>query len=192
MNNIGVVCNCSSERKGLLGGRIGCPRTYYAMNKFASSVAAAAVMAAGLGWAGLAAATEADAQPGPPIPWCPGQFWDPSWGTNWDWNACHGSWQAPPNIISGPTYVNPPPKIIIPLIRPVRDRADPADLACRRGGARVTSGIRVGAPTGTGEAATITGGDQGLTLIPIRTGDRDGARGDRRRPGSASRRLSSS
>ena len=61
------------------------------MNKLASCVAATAVMAAGLGWAGLAAATEAQAQPGPIINWCPGDFWDPTWGTNWDRNTCHGN-----------------------------------------------------------------------------------------------------
>jgi hypothetical protein len=21
--------------------------------------------------------------------WCPGQFWDPGWGFNWDWGTCH-------------------------------------------------------------------------------------------------------
>ncbi|MGB8211194.1 MAG: hypothetical protein WCF69_27035, partial [Mycobacterium sp.] len=86
MNNAG---NCSSERKDLLGERIACPGIDSAMNKFASCFAATAVVAAGFGLAGLGAVTEAHAQPIPN--WCPGDFWDPSWGTNWDWNACHGS-----------------------------------------------------------------------------------------------------
>jgi hypothetical protein len=80
MNHAGLACNCSSERKGLLGNHIACTGIHARMNKFASSVAAVAVMAAGLGRVGLAAATEAQAQPGPNINWCPGDFWDPAWG----------------------------------------------------------------------------------------------------------------
>jgi hypothetical protein len=57
--------------------------------------AATAVMAAGLGLAGLGAATEAHALPGPLPQWCPGDFWDPGWGPNWDWGGCHDSWQGP-------------------------------------------------------------------------------------------------
>ncbi len=57
--------------------------------------AATAVMAAGLASAGLGAATEARAQPGPLPWWCPGEFWDPGWGPNWDWGDCHGNWQGP-------------------------------------------------------------------------------------------------
>jgi hypothetical protein len=56
-----------------------------------------------------------------------------------------------------------------------------------RSGAQVTFGTRVGVPTGTGEAATIAGGDLDPTLIPIRTGDRDGVRGDRLRVGLATK-----
>ncbi|EUA52723.1 hypothetical protein I552_8831 [Mycobacterium xenopi 3993] len=44
---------------------------------------------AGLGLAGFGLAAVADAQPGP-FPnyhWCPGQYWDPGWGDNWDWAA---------------------------------------------------------------------------------------------------------
>jgi hypothetical protein len=49
------------------------------------------VMGAGLGLAGLGAAAVAQAQPAP-IPdyhWCPGEFWDPGWGNNWEGNRCH-------------------------------------------------------------------------------------------------------
>ena len=63
------------------------------MNKFASCAIASAAMAAALGLAGLGGVPEAHALPGPN--WCPGDFWDPSWGTNWDWNACHGNVVAP-------------------------------------------------------------------------------------------------
>jgi hypothetical protein len=54
-------------------------------------IAAATALTAGLGLAGLGAASVAEAYPGP-MPdyhWCPGQFWDPGWGNNWDWNRCH-------------------------------------------------------------------------------------------------------
>ena len=27
--------------------------------------------------------------PLPDYHWCPGQFWDPGWGSNWDWGRCH-------------------------------------------------------------------------------------------------------
>ncbi|WP_422205914.1 hypothetical protein [Mycobacterium sp.] len=27
--------------------------------------------------------------PLPDYHWCPGQFYDPGWGNNWDWNRCH-------------------------------------------------------------------------------------------------------
>ena len=43
-------------------------------------------MTAGLGLAGLGAAAVAQAQPAPfpDYHWCPGQWWDPGWGNNWD------------------------------------------------------------------------------------------------------------
>src|ERR1700685_2363900 len=75
------------------------------MNKFASCVIASAAMAAAFGLGGIA---DAHAQPGPN--WCPGDLWDPSWGSNWDWNACHGS-AIPPNVNNGPTIVNRPPPV---------------------------------------------------------------------------------
>jgi hypothetical protein len=54
-------------------------------------VASTVVMTAGLGLAGLGGAAVAQAQP-PPLPdyhWCPGQWWDPGWGDNWDGGRCH-------------------------------------------------------------------------------------------------------
>jgi hypothetical protein len=48
-------------------------------------------MTAGLGLAGVGTAINAQAQPAP-LPdyhWCPGDFYDPAWGPNWDWNECH-------------------------------------------------------------------------------------------------------
>jgi hypothetical protein len=49
-------------------------------------------VSAGLGMAGLGLASgTAQAEPGP-VPlyhWCPGDFWDPGWGDNWEWGACH-------------------------------------------------------------------------------------------------------
>jgi hypothetical protein len=63
--------------------------------KNAKRVAAATVITtAGFGLAGLGAASVAEAFPGPagPLPdyhWCPGQFFDPHWGNNWDPGRCH-------------------------------------------------------------------------------------------------------
>jgi hypothetical protein len=54
-------------------------------------IAAATALATGLGLAGLGAASVAEAYPGP-MPdyhWCPGQWWDPGWGNNWDGGRCH-------------------------------------------------------------------------------------------------------
>jgi hypothetical protein len=62
------------------------------MKNVARYAAATAVMAAGLGLAGLSVATEAQAEPGPFPQWCPGDFWDPGWGDNWDWGDCHDNW----------------------------------------------------------------------------------------------------
>jgi hypothetical protein len=55
-------------------------------------IAAATAITAGLGLAGVGVASVAEAQPAGPLPdyhWCPGQFYDPGWGNNWDWNRCH-------------------------------------------------------------------------------------------------------
>lgn len=62
------------------------------MKKFAQVAAMTVMATAGLGLAGLAAATEAGAQPVGPVPdyhWCPGDPWDPAWGPNWDSGTCH-------------------------------------------------------------------------------------------------------
>jgi len=61
------------------------------MKDFARVAASTVAMAAGFGLAGLGAAAVAPAQPAP-LPdyhWCPGQWWDPGWGANWDWGRCH-------------------------------------------------------------------------------------------------------
>ncbi len=65
---------------------------------------------AGLGMAGLGA-SEAQVAPGPfPQQWCPGEYWDPGWGNNWDWGRCHDNWQGPggpgwgPNGAYGPGW----------------------------------------------------------------------------------------
>src|ERR1700744_2931385 len=55
-------------------------------------IAAATAITAGLGLAGIGTASLAEAQPSAPLPdyhWCPGQFWDPGWGNNYDWGRCH-------------------------------------------------------------------------------------------------------
>ncbi len=55
-------------------------------------IAAAAAITTGLGLAGVGAASIAEAQPVAPLPdyhWCPGQWFDPAWGNNWDGGRCH-------------------------------------------------------------------------------------------------------
>jgi hypothetical protein len=49
------------------------------------------IVTAGLGLAGVGAATVASAQVGefPSYRWCSGDFWHPGWGFNFDWTACH-------------------------------------------------------------------------------------------------------
>jgi len=64
------------------------------MKNVARFAAATAVTAAGLGLAGLSAGTEAQAQPGPFPQWCPGDFWDPGWGDNWDGGHCHDNFRG--------------------------------------------------------------------------------------------------
>jgi hypothetical protein len=67
-------------------------------------IAAATALTTGLGLAGLGAASVAEAYPGP-MPdyhWCPGQFYDPGWGNNWDWNRCHDDFYGP----GGPGWDN--------------------------------------------------------------------------------------
>src|SRR6202046_5785252 len=57
-------------------------------------IAATTAAIAGLGLVGLGAATDAQAQPGPFPKWCPGEFWDPGWGNNWDMGGCHDNFRA--------------------------------------------------------------------------------------------------
>jgi hypothetical protein len=55
-------------------------------------IAAATAIVSGLGLAGVGAASIVEAQPMAPLPdyhWCPGEFWDPGWGNNWDGGRCH-------------------------------------------------------------------------------------------------------
>jgi hypothetical protein len=55
-------------------------------------IAAATAIASGLGLAGVGAASVAEAMPMAPLPdyhWCPGEFFDPGWGNNWDQGRCH-------------------------------------------------------------------------------------------------------
>ena len=55
-------------------------------------IAAATAITAGLGLAGIGTASLAEAQPAAPLPdyhWCPGQWFDPAWGHNWDMGRCH-------------------------------------------------------------------------------------------------------
>lgn len=61
------------------------------MKNLVHLAASTVVLSAGLGLAGLGAAAVAEAQPAP-LPtyhWCPGEFWDPAWGWNWEGGRCH-------------------------------------------------------------------------------------------------------
>ncbi|CPR10570.1 Secreted protein antigen [Mycobacterium bohemicum DSM 44277] len=65
-----------------------------------------------MGLAGLGVAAEAQAHPGPFPQWCPGDYWDPGWGNNWDWNNCHdwrGGPPPPPGWGPGGPGGPPPP-----------------------------------------------------------------------------------
>jgi hypothetical protein len=92
----------------------------------------AATLLAGAASFGLASGT-AQAAPGfiPDYHWCPGQFFDPGWGPNWDQNVCHDDFHrdndgnfhgndyrggppppqyaAPGNYYVPPGYNGPPP-----------------------------------------------------------------------------------
>lgn len=35
---------------------------------------------------------QAEPIPAPLYHWCPGDFWDPFWGFNFDWYTCHDDW----------------------------------------------------------------------------------------------------
>ncbi len=76
------------------------------MKKFAQTAATTLAMTAGLGLAGLGVATAAQAHPGPAPLWCPGDYWDPGWGDNWDWNGCHDNFR--PGYDRGPGWDRDP------------------------------------------------------------------------------------
>jgi len=63
------------------------------MSKRFVGLATTALVTGGLGLAGLGLASgtaQADIGPVPPLyHWCPGDFWDPGWGNNWDGGFCH-------------------------------------------------------------------------------------------------------
>ena len=50
-------------------------------------LASAALATGGVGLAAQPA--QAQVGPFPDYHWCPGEFWDPGWGFNWDWGNCH-------------------------------------------------------------------------------------------------------
>jgi hypothetical protein len=54
------------------------------------------VLVVALSAIGLAGGPWAQAAPVPANHWCPGDLWDPAWGSNynWNWNQCH-DWQPP-------------------------------------------------------------------------------------------------
>lgn len=55
-------------------------------------IVAATALMAGLGLAAVGEASTAEARPAAPLPvyhWCPGQWFDPAWGRNWDTTRCH-------------------------------------------------------------------------------------------------------
>ena len=56
----------------------------------------AVLVSGGLGLAGLGLA-DGTAQAEPcyhpsTYHWCPGDFWNPVWGFNWEWLLCHDDW----------------------------------------------------------------------------------------------------
>jgi hypothetical protein len=61
------------------------------MKELARSAATTLAMTAGLGLAGLGIAIAVNAQPAPfpDYHWCPGEYYDPGWGPNWDEGECH-------------------------------------------------------------------------------------------------------
>src|ERR1700731_836536 len=62
------------------------------MSKRFVGLATTALVTGGLGLAGLGLASgtaQADIGPVPLYHWCPGDFWDPGWGDNWDGGNCH-------------------------------------------------------------------------------------------------------
>ncbi|MCV7029782.1 hypothetical protein [Mycobacterium sherrisii] len=76
--------------------------------RLAATIFAGAAVA---GLVGVGNAADAVAAPGPFPQWCPGEFWDPGWGNNWDWNNCHDWRGGPPDRPGdrGPGWGGPPP-----------------------------------------------------------------------------------
>ena len=65
------------------------------MNGKIRPAAVAVLMSGGVGLTGLGVASgiaQAAPVPAPLYHWCPGDFWDPGWGFNWEWFACHDDW----------------------------------------------------------------------------------------------------
>jgi len=62
-----------------------------------AAVTSAALIALGL--AGLQDPAQAQARPGPFPQWCPGDFWDPGWGANWNQNSCHADGSGGPQAM---------------------------------------------------------------------------------------------
>jgi hypothetical protein len=67
------------------------------MKKEILRAATAVVISGGVGLTGLGVGIgigTAGAEPAP-VPmyhWCPGDFWDPLWGFNWEGSVCHDDW----------------------------------------------------------------------------------------------------
>jgi len=61
------------------------------VNTLARCAATTFIVAIRLGLARVGGATVGAAQVGefPSYHWCPGDFWRPEWGFNFDWNTCH-------------------------------------------------------------------------------------------------------
>jgi hypothetical protein len=57
--------------------------------------ATAALLSGGVGVVGSGLASgvaDAEPIPAPMYHWCPGDFWDPAGGFNWDCGVCHDDW----------------------------------------------------------------------------------------------------
>lgn len=57
--------------------------------------ATALLLSGGIGLTGLGVAggtAQADPHGPPRYHWCPGDFWNPDWGFNWEWLLCHDDW----------------------------------------------------------------------------------------------------
>jgi hypothetical protein len=61
------------------------------MRKFVVAATSSFFLATGFGLVALGASAVAQAEPHfvPQYHWCPGDFWDPGWGNNWESGGCH-------------------------------------------------------------------------------------------------------